>query len=316
VNTGRLFGAAWRVVPRLPGALARGAFDAAAVAAWLARPGGVRRLEANLARVRPTASPRELRRLSRAGMRSYLRYYCEAFQLAGWSPQRVDARVRALGDEHLRTDLAAGRSVVLALAHCGNWDLAGAWAGRALGRVVTVVERLEPAELFREYVAFRESFGTTVIPLDKGGNVFRTLIGHARGGAVVIPLLADRDLTAAGVEVDLFGHAARVAPGPAALALATGARLYPVRITYERLRGARRRAAGGPWGILVDFAPPCVPPEGAPRGEAIAAMSQQWVDAVAEAIGRHPQDWHMLQRVFVEDLDPARVPDPAAGART
>jgi KDO2-lipid IV(A) lauroyltransferase len=274
----------------------------------------VRRLEANLARVRPAASPRDLRRLSFAGMLSYMRYYCETFQLAGWSAERVDARVRSVGHEALTAELAAGRSVVIALAHTGNWDLAGAWSARAIGPVVAVAERLEPASLFEEYVAFRGSIGIEVIPLDKGGSVFRTLVARAKRGGSVIPLLADRDLSSGGLEVSLFGHAARVAPGPAALALATGARLFPTRITYERLHGPRRRAAGGPWGIVLDFAPPCAAPEGLSRPEAVAALSQQWIDAVAEAIDRCPQDWHMLQRVFVEDLDASRLPAPAPGA--
>lgn len=315
MNTARLFTLAWRVVPRLPDPVGRAAFDAVALAVWAARTKGVRRLEANLARVRPQASPRELRRLSRAGMRSYMRYYCEAFQLPGWSTERVDAKVRARGDGEVLADLTAGRSVVLALAHCGNWDLAGAWAARELGSVAAVAERLEPEALFREYVAFRESFGITVIPLEKGvSGVFRQLIAKAKGSASIIPLLADRDLSAGGVEVSLFGHPARVAPGPAALALATGARLYPTRITYERLHGARRRAAGGPWGILLEFTPPLPVPEGMARPEAVLALTQQWVDVVAEAIDAHPEDWHMLQRVFAEDLDPARAPAEGATA--
>lgn len=308
MNVGRLFGLGWRVVPRLPDALGRALFDAAALVVWARRTDGVRRLESNLARARPTASPRELRRLSRAGMRSYMRYYCETFQMPGWGADLLRAKVRAVGATPLQEDLAAGRAVILVLGHTGNWDLAGAWTAQEIGPVVTVAERLEPAELFDEYVAFRESRGISVIPLDRGANVFRSLVGHAKRGGVVIPLLADRDLTSSGVVVDLLGEPARVAPGAAALTIATGARLYPTRVTYERLRGARRRAARGPWGVVIDFAPPVVVPEGVSRPEAVVALSQAWADSVAEAIRTSPQDWHMLQRVFVADLDPARAP--------
>lgn len=308
MNVGRWFGLGWRVVPRLPDPLGRALFDAAALAVWARRTGGVRRLESNLARVRPQAGPRELRRLSRAGMRSYLRYYCEAFQLPAWDRDVVRAKVRAVGATPLREDLAAGRAAILVLGHTGNWDLAGAWTAQEIGPVVAVAERLEPAELFEEYVAFRASLGITVVPLDRGANVFRTLVGHARRGGVVLPLLADRDLSSTGVVVDLLGEPARVAPGAAALTVATGARLYPTRITYERLRGARRRAAHGPWGIVVDFAPPVVVPEGLSRPETVAAVSQAWADAVGEVIRASPQDWHMLQRVFVADLEPAQAP--------
>ena len=52
-----------------------------------------------------------------------------------------------------------------------------------------------------------------------------------RDGGVVC-LLADRDLTASGVEVSFFGETARMPAGPAALALATGAALLPVTLTF------------------------------------------------------------------------------------
>jgi KDO2-lipid IV(A) lauroyltransferase len=32
-------------------------------------------------------------------------------------------------------------------------------------------------------------------------------------------------------------------------------------------------------------------------------MTQRCVDALGGAIREHTEDWHMLQRVFVEDLD-------------
>jgi KDO2-lipid IV(A) lauroyltransferase len=40
-------------------------------------------------------------------------------------------------------------------------------------------------------------------------------------------------------------------------------------------------------------------------------MSQQLADRFTEAIAEHPQDWHMLQKVFTADLDPARLSSPS-----
>ncbi|MBO3087247.1 phosphatidylinositol mannoside acyltransferase [Cellulomonas dongxiuzhuiae] len=306
VDVARAYHLAWRVGHRLPGGLVRAAMTLGADVAWWRRGSGVRRLEANLARVRPELDSGALRRLSRAGMRSYMRYFGEAFTLRGLTPEHLAARVRVEGMENLRPDLDAGRQVVIALGHMGNWDLAGAWAAAHVAPVTTVAERLEPEELFQEFRAFRESIGLRIIPLTGEGDVFRRLVRVARTGPGLLPLLADRDLTARGLEVDLFGHRARVAAGPAALAVTTGATLVPASITYERLRRARRRAAGGPWGVVVRFhAPVQADPDG-PRAERVHALTQAWVDVVAEQIHAHPQDWHMLQRVFVADLDPAR----------
>ena len=52
------------------------------------------------------------------------------------------------------------------------------------------------------------------------------------------------------------------------------------------------------------------PPEGE-KSEQLAAMTQACADALAEGIREHPQDWHMLQRVFVADLVPVASPELA-----
>jgi len=313
LDAGKAFTFAWRNAHRVPDPLLRGLFDVIADGAWLLRGGGVRQLERNLARVRPGAAPRELRRLSRAGMRSYMRYYREAFTLPAWTPAQVEARVRIVGYENLTAHLDGDRSPVLALSHQGNWDLAGAFATGHIAPVLTVAERLEPDELFQEFLAFRTSLGLEILALGDG-DVFRDLVRGASRPGVLIPLLADRDLTHRGIEVDLFGHRARVAAGPAALAVSTGAPLVPAGIHYERLRGARRRAAGSPWGIVIHFYPRVEIPEDVPRSQRVAAATQSWVDALSVALREHPEDWHMLQKVFVDDLDPDRYARTRAAA--
>ncbi|MPV37745.1 phosphatidylinositol mannoside acyltransferase [Georgenia subflava] len=303
-------------VEHLPEPVARGLFTAVADVVWLTRTGGLAQLERNLARVRPDLDRRGLRQLSRAGIRAYLRYYCEAFQLPRLSADQLRARVRATGDGPLRETFADGGSVVAALGHNGNWDLAGAWATKELAPVVTVAEHLEPEELFQDFLDFRTSLGMTIIPMDRGSGVFRQLIRHTRGSASIVPLLADRDLSASGVEVDLFGHRARVAAGPAALSLATGAPLHATMIRHERLTGARRRAAGSRWGIVIEFSERLDVAGETPDGEPldVATLTQRWVDALGAGIARHPADWHMLQKVFLDDLDAGRLAAPSASA--
>ncbi|MDM7831285.1 phosphatidylinositol mannoside acyltransferase [Cellulomonas edaphi] len=311
LDVARLYAFAWRVAGRLPGAVVRGLCAAAADASWATRRGGVRQLEANYARMRPELDPRELRRLSRAGMRSYMRYFGEAFTLTSLTPERVDARVRASGVDGIRRYLDDDRAVVLALGHLGNWDLAGAWATRNLGPVTTVAERLKPEQLFQEFLAFRESIGLRILALGDG-DVFRELVRTGRAGAGLIPLLADRDLTAKGIEVDFAGHRARVAAGPAALAVAAKAALSTTVITYERLHGARRRAAGSPWGIHIAFGEPQVPDPELARADQVRALTQAWAHELAAGIRQRPEDWHMLQKVFIEDLDPQRYAETLA----
>lgn len=289
----------WAVVRALPEPLAYATFDRLADAAWLLRGRGVRRLEANLARVAAAArdDPTACRALTRSAMRSYLRYWCDAFRLPTWSRERLLATCRATGDGPVRRSLAQDRGAVMALAHQGNWDHAGAWSALALAPVTTVAERLEPVEVFDAFLRFRENLGMRILALGDPGT-FRTLLRALRDGAFV-PLLADRDLSGSGVAVELCGHGARMASGPAALALGSGAALFPVTIRYERLPpGSAAR-----WGTVVEFGPEVAAPAAGTTAEKVAAMTQGCADHLGRGIAAHPQDWHMLHRVFADDLD-------------
>ena len=117
------YGLGWSVVCRLPESWARWGFRCAADRAWRRRGAGVRVLEGNLRRViGAQASGGELRALSRQAMRSYARYWLEAFRLPVMPPGRLAAGMRATG--HIETAfgyLAAGRGVVFALPHMGNY---------------------------------------------------------------------------------------------------------------------------------------------------------------------------------------------------
>jgi len=288
----------WRLVRLLPERAAYRVFDLIADVAWRRQGDGVRRLQRNLARARPDLDGAGLRRLARDGMRSYLRYWCDTFRLADWDAERIGATVRVEGDASVRQALVGGRGVVMFLGHLGNWDHAGAWSTLNLAPVTTVAERLRPEDLYERFLGFRRRLGMTILPLTGGSDVFRSLTRTLRDGGFV-PLLADRDLSGGGIEVELLGEPARVAVGPAALALSTGAALFPVSIWYEPL------ASG--WGIVITFHDEVVPGPAVgstQRREAVRELTQRCVDALSSAIREHPQDWHMLQRVFVADLPP------------
>jgi KDO2-lipid IV(A) lauroyltransferase len=290
------YAAGWSVVRGMPEWVARRQFDAAARAVWFRDGASVQRLQSNLARVMPELDRLELKRLTRDAVRSYFRYWCEVFQLPGLSKEEIIARVDVEGDPRLRAAVAAGKGMILSLPHTGNWDHAGAWLTGTGVPFTTVAERLKPESLFERFVAFRESLGMEVIPLTGGqAPPFGILADRLRSGGVLC-LLADRDLTATGIEVEFFGSGARMPAGPAALAHDTGAALLPVTCWYP----SRTR-----WGIKI-HEQVHVPATG-DRESKIHAMTQQVAYAFQSAIASHPQDWHMLQRVWTADLDPARV---------
>ncbi|MEU8544195.1 phosphatidylinositol mannoside acyltransferase [Streptomyces sp. NPDC048717] len=286
-----LYGLGWATVKKLPEPVARGLGRRIADSVWKRRGKSVLRLESNLARVVPDPTPERLQELSRAGMRSYMRYWMESFRLPTWSKERAANSFDPKDVHYLTEGLATGRGVVLALPHMANWDLAGVWVTRALGvPFTTVAERLKPETLFDRFVAYRESLGMEVLP-HTGGSAFGTLARRLRAGGLVC-LVADRDLSASGVEVSFFGARARMPAGPAILAQQTGALLLPVTLWYDDTDVMRGRVHA-----------PIEVPESGHRTEKTSLMTQALADVFAEGIADHPEDWHMLQRLWLADLE-------------
>lgn len=281
--TGRVtdatYAGGWALVRALPLGVAQRLFDKGADLA--VRRGGksVDRLRSNLERVAPGQD------LLGAAMRSYARYWLEVFRLPVMPVQEVVARTTVVHDERIRAVMAAGRGVVMALPHSGNWDTAAVWMIGTGVRFTTVAERLKPEALFDRFVAFRESLGMEVLPLTGGErSPFDVMVERLQAGGC-LALLADRDLSARGIEVSFFGGATRMPAGPASLALKTGAALLPVHLSFT------------PDGWTVEFF------EAVPHTD-VETMTQALADAFADGIARHPADWHMLQRLWLDDLRP------------
>ena len=284
----------WSLASRLPESWARQCLRSAADVAWRRRGPRVLALEANLRRViggdRPDG---QLRALSRQAMRSYARYWLEIFRLPVLPAERLAGGMHDEG--HLKTaldHLAAGRGVVFALPHMGNYDQAAAWIiARGAGSVTAVAERLRPESVYQRFTAFREELGMEVLPASGGSaNPFGVLAQRLRAGQIAV-LVCDHDVTGGGIEVEFFGERARMTGGPAALAVHTGAALMPVTLWFE----------GDGWGAHVDDEIPV--PAAGDRREKTVAMMQEVARAFEAGIRAHPQDWHMMQPVFVADLD-------------
>lgn len=287
------YAAGWRLAHNAPQQLVTKVFQAGAELAARREGPGVRQLRRNLARVAPRSTPAELEALVRAALRSYARYWQEAFRLPSMNHREVRDRLDGTmeGIEYLDAALATGRGVVAVLPHSGNWDVAGLWFVAHHGSFSTVVERLRPEVLYQRFVDYRSSLGFDIVPLTGAGSPTPRLIRRLRTGGVVC-LLADRDLTGRGAPVEFFGETARLPQGPARLAATTGATLLVIGCWFT------------PDGWGIRFHPP-IPVCG--RSAALDA-TQQVADCFATDIAAHPQDWHMLQPLWIADLiDPCAV---------
>jgi KDO2-lipid IV(A) lauroyltransferase len=217
-------------------------------------------------------------------MRSYMRYWCDTFRFPDWSTQRVRETV-TVKNEHLLLDaIAAKTGVIVCLPHAGNWDHAGAYFCAKGIHLVTVAEHLKPEKLFLKFLSYRQAMGMEVLPLD--GRVLGTLAQRLRQGALVA-LVADRDLSRSGIDVTFFGGQARMPAGPALLAMKTSAPLITAFVSYTDS------------GIHIDFNEVVIPNSGIDEDrvlEIVQRMAKQFEDGISV----HPQDWHMLQRIWTD----------------
>jgi lauroyl/myristoyl acyltransferase len=275
-----LYKSAWLIIRWLPERSAYRLGESIAQYALKKNGKGVIRLRENLRIVLPELSAKDLEKLLKKSMASYSRYWIDTFRFPGWSLERLRQSVRTTNRETFDRLLGQGRGLIVALPHAGNWDHAGAFFCGEGHPLVTVAEHLKPERLFREFLRYREAMGMEVLDLDS--QVITTLETRARQGRL-IALVADRDLSRTGIEVNLFGRKAKLPGGPAKIAIATGAPLITAYISYEAN------------GIHVQFSDE-IPTE----NRSILEITQSIADNFAHDIYRDPEDWHMLQRVFID----------------
>jgi lauroyl/myristoyl acyltransferase len=289
------YAAGWGLVKAVPGPFAAGAFRAAGELAVRRNGRGVRQLRRNLRRViGPDPSEAELDSLVDAAMRSYARYWLETFRMPRMDQVAVAraADVHTYGRENVDSAMAAGRGLVVALPHMGNWDVGATWLVHRGVPFTTVAERLEPESLYDRFVAYRESLGMEVLPLTGGSAAPRAVLTERLRAGGCVCLVADRDLSRSGVDVKFFGEAARMPAGPTLLAAITGADLCPVSLWFT----------GDGWGQRIG-AP--LDLGSGPLRDRVLRGTQALADWFAGEIAQHPADWHMLQRLWLADLTDA-----------
>jgi KDO2-lipid IV(A) lauroyltransferase len=279
-----LYFAGWRVVRWLPESTAYKL--AYLVSDFLVRRNGksVQRLRSNLSRTQPGMTTLDLDLLVIEAMRSYMRYWCDTFRLPDWSKKRILETVTVTNEHLLINAIAAKTGVIVAVPHAGNWDHAGAYFCAKGIRLVTVAERLKPEKLFLKFLAYRQAMGMEVLPLD--GRVLNTLEERLNDGALVA-LVSDRDLSRSGIEVDFFGGNARMPAGPALLALRTKAPLITAFVSYTES------------GVHIEFRNIILPSSGdeSSKVKEIVQMTAQYFE---DGISQSPEDWHMLQRIWID----------------
>jgi lauroyl/myristoyl acyltransferase len=246
--------------------------------------------ERHLQRVHgPAFGGDELRRAVYQTFDSYARYWVESFRLPGLSPDVVDAGFSYEGYEHLDRALAAGNGVIAVMPHLGGWEWAAFWLTQVMGVTVTaVVEPLQPPELFEFFVDFRRALGMNIVPL--GPQAGAQVVAALKANHLVC-LLADRDITGDGIEVEFFGESTTIPAGPVTIAMRTGAPLVPAAVYFTET------------GHHADIRTPMdLTRQGRFRAD-VARLTQDLAVTLEDFIRPAPEQWHLQQPNWPSDYD-------------
>ena len=283
---------AWKIIRWIPESKAYSLADRFADFIYARNGKGVARLRSNYKRVRPELDSAKLEFLVNAGIRSYLRYWCDTFRFPAWSKERLLSTTVCENENLLRDPISEKRGCIVALPHAGNWDHAGAYFCATGIPLTTVAEHLKPEKLFRKFLEYRTAIGMEVLDLDSRS--IAVLSQRLRAGKLVA-LVADRDMSKNGIPVDFFGRGSQMPAGPALLAIQTGADLITAFVKYEEV------------GIRIIFEGPIAVPSNGTVPEKAALMTQVVADLFAKHIQANTVDWHMLQRIWRNDSNESKT---------
>ena len=245
---------------------------------WYSLDGGRRRMATR--HMRRILGRTDVARASKSVMKSYGRYFAEALWVRA---HRVPGMLEKTSVEGLDMVLAArdeGKGMVFSVPHVGNWEVAAPIAVSEHIGVVAVAEDLPNKRVTNWFTSMRNDFGIEIVLATGRIEVMRQLEG-ALADNKAVALLSDRDLNGKGVEVEFFGENTTLPAGPAALAVRTGAPLFPVAVYFD---GDGHR---------VVVRPAIEVPEGK-RSDQVKNMTQSMAEELEFLILAAPDQWHLV----------------------
>jgi lauroyl/myristoyl acyltransferase len=222
--------------------------------------------------------------------RSYGRYWAETFW---FRPRHRDAIIESVDRIHfepVHEAKAAGRGIVFAVSHVGNWEIAGLIADDLGLNLMAVAEDLPNPLITDWFLDVRRQFGIDVVLTSDPSRRSKMIRRLKEGGALA--LLADRDVTGNGVAVEFFGEVTTVPAGPVALAELTNSVVLPV-VAFFKDGGGYRIEVGDPVEVSTDGT----------RSERVKLGSQRVANALEVQIGKQPSQWHLFQPNWPSDFE-------------
>jgi KDO2-lipid IV(A) lauroyltransferase len=269
----------------------------------LAAPRKLDALRDNLRHVLPNIDERALQRVVRHNLHNLTHSWVDVMAMSSRRtnlPSRIDIE----GFANFGQALRRRRGVVVVSMHYGSWEAGLAGWNAMGGRIALLAEVLHPQQLFDRVIGARGKQNVQVIPIDVAAmrqadtemarriaaasmrEVFRLL----RSGGVVAMAL-DRDLIGNGELIPFFSKPAPIPVGVVDTAIRTGAAIVPI-ILYRNDR--RVRAVLHP---ELTYDP------NAPREEEVRRVTREVLALFERVILEHPDQWHVLDRIWPEALN-------------
>ena len=204
---------------------------------------------------------------------------------------RADECIARLRDELARAD---GRGLILALPHCGNWDLAGSLVELSGLPIFSVAARQRNPYMNALMNRMREGHGMDVLERDGGPRAYVEMLRRVRHGEIFAILPDTRSRTPA-LAVPFLGGTANLARGMGLLACQAGAPIVPLvmrRVSWRRFE--------------VEFFPTLRADPAADRDAEEMRLTREVLSRFDAAIRADPGPWFWYNRRWV--LDPVEAP--------
>lgn len=191
--------------------------------------------------------------------------------------KNINKLVTVHGEEHLQKAAAAGRGVILATAHIGNWEYGGSWCAQNGYDINALGTDQRDDRITNLIMDLRIAGGSKA--LGKATDLRAMMRALRSGGIIAVPV--DQDARLNGVLSMFLGHPASTPVGIAKLAQKLDCAVLP---------GYCIRSADG---ISFDFYihPPLEGRDGAPYGTDIQSSIDDCNDIISSWIRKTPDQW-------------------------
>ena len=239
---------------------------------------------------RAATDPRALEALVRSAFRHHAHYYIELARAPRFAFAYLDKRLAIDTPDEVNAALYERRALILVGLHFGTIELPGFLALQRLGQVVAPMESLRNERIQAYMKRTRGVIGVRILTIEEAGPELLAVLRRNEP----IGIIADRDLTGSGIEVELFGAKTKIPAGPALLATETGAPAY--------VSGVRRVGPGRYRGVLW----PVPTPGGLSRRERSRSMAREEALLFERVIADAPEQWLAVFHPIWPDLERAQ----------